>query len=225
MIKFLNATKKFGTNLVLDSLTFDIEPKEFVFLVGRSGCGKTTIFKLLNREYNLNSGSIHFQEKDIKKIPSKNLWEYRRHFGIVFQDMKLLVDRTVFENIALALEIRGETPSAIKDKINEIARLTGLTGKENLFPRELSGGEIQRVAIARAVIGNPEVVLADEPTADLDQSTAWEIIQLLKMINDIGKTVIVATHNFEIVNSLKKRVILLEKGNIVKDEEGGKIKI
>lgn len=225
MIDFNGVSKKFGKNLVLDEVDFTIEPKEFVFLVGRSGCGKTTIFKLLTREYNPTSGKIAYKEKDINRIESGKLWEYRRKIGVIFQDMKLLEDRTVFENISLALELRGETVKEIKKKVDEILNLVNLKGKENLFPKELSGGEIQRVTIARAVVGNPEVILADEPTADLDQSTAWEIIQILKMINDAGKTVIIATHNFDIVNSMKKRVILLDDGKIVKDGEGERVKI
>lgn len=226
MINFQTVSKKFGkNNLVLDGVDFIIQPKEFVFLVGRSGCGKTTIFKLLNREYVPTSGEIFFKDKNIHEILSGKLWEYRRKIGVVFQDMKLLDDRTVFENISLALELRGETVAEINKKVGEIIKLVNLTGKENLFPKELSGGEIQRVAIARAVVGNPEVILADEPTADLDQATGWEIIQILKMINDAGKTVIVATHNFDIVNSMKKRVIVLEKGKVVKDGEGEFVKI
>jgi cell division transport system ATP-binding protein len=225
MIKFDNVTKKFGKNIVLEDVSFEINKNEFVFLVGPSGCGKTTIFKLITREYSLSSGTISFNEKNIHHFPSKQLWKHRRHIGVIFQDMKLLPDRTIYENIALSLEIRGEKESSIKEKTAEIMKLVGLTGKENRFPQELSGGEIQRVAIARAVIGNPEVILADEPTADLDVSTGWEIIQLLKAVSDAGKTVIIATHNFDFVNSMKKRVILLDKGKIIKDEVGGKIKI
>lgn len=225
MITFNKVNKTFGKNQVLEEINFEIKPKEFVFIVGRSGCGKTTLFRLLSREYLPTSGTIIFNEKDIRDISQGMLWEHRRKIGVIFQDMKLLQDRTVYENISLALEIRGEKTEEIKKKVEEILKLVGLSGKENLFPKELSGGEIQRVAIARAVIGNPEVILADEPTADLDQSTGWEIIQILKMINEVGKTIIVATHNFEIVNSLKKRVILLEKGKVVKDGAGEKIKI
>lgn len=225
MIKLDNVTKKFGANTVIEDVNFTVEKNEFVFLVGPSGCGKTTIFKLITREYVPTQGKILFHDKDIQKIPSGKLFKHRRNLGVIFQDMKLLSDRTVFENVALSLEIRGENEQSIKQKTTEIINLVGLNGKENLFPRELSGGEIQRVTIARAVIGNPEVILADEPTADLDLSTGWEIIQLLKVINDAGKTVIIATHNFDIVNSMKKRVILLDKGKIIKDEIGGKIKI
>ncbi len=225
MIKFEDVIKKFGTNTALSGVNFEIQDKEFVFLVGRSGCGKTTLFKLLNREYLPTSGKIFFNELNIPKISSGKLWQHRRKLGIIFQDMKLLYDRTAFENIALALNIRGEKQENVKKKVKEIMELVGLKGKDNFFPKELSGGEVQRVTIARAIIGNPEVILADEPTADLDQSTGWEIIQLLKMLNDAGKTVVIATHNFDIVNSLKKRVILLEKGAVIKDEIGRKIKI
>lgn len=225
MIKFENVGKKFGMRVVLDKLFFEIKPGEFVFLVGPSGCGKTTVFKLINKEYFPSSGEISFNQKNISKISSGKIWEYRRKFGIVFQDMKLLSDRNVFENIAIALLIRGKNEEQIKTKVKEIIGLVGLTGKEHLFPRELSGGEVQRVTIARAVVGNPDVVLADEPTADLDPSTGWEIIQLLKMINDGGKTVIIATHNFEIVNAMKKRVIFLDEGKIKSDTVGERIKI
>jgi cell division transport system ATP-binding protein len=225
MINFKAVSKKFGKNLVLDEIDFTIQPKEFVFLVGRSGCGKTTVFKLLTREYESTSGTIEYKEKNIRQIANGKLWEYRRKIGVIFQDMKLLGDRTVFENISLALELRGEATGEIKKKVDEIVNLVNLKGKENLFPKELSGGEIQRVTIARAVVGNPEVILADEPTADLDQATGWEIIQILKMINDAGKTVVIATHNFDIVNSMKKRVILLDQGKITKDGLGEKVKI
>lgn len=218
MIKFENVVKKFGGHLVLDKLFFEIKQKEFVFIVGPSGCGKTTIFKLINKEYLPSTGEISFNEKNIVKIPQGKIWAYRRKFGIVFQDMKLLSDRNVFENIAIALLIRGKKEKEIKDKVHEIMDLVGLKGKDQLFPQELSGGEVQRVTIARAVVGNPDVVLADEPTADLDQSTGWEIIQLLKMINDGGKTVVIATHNLDIVNSMKKRVISLNEGKIVSDK-------
>ncbi len=225
MIKFTNITHGFGKIMILDGLNFEIDRGECVFIVGKSGCGKTTLFKLLNREYVPSSGEIIFDDNDISKIKKNKLWQYRRKIGLIFQDMKLLPDRTLWENISLALLIRGEKDNVIKEKVSEILKLVGLTGKEHLFPKELSGGEIQRVTIGRALIGNPQVILADEPTADLDQATAWEIIQLLHVINDAGKTVIIATHNFDIVNSLKKRVILLENGKIVKDEIGGKIKI
>lgn len=225
MIKFENVGKKFGNRVVLDKLFFEIKPGEFVFLVGPSGCGKTTVFKLINKEYLPTSGVISFNQKNILKISSGKIWQYRRKFGIVFQDMKLLQDRNVFENIAIALLIRGKKEEEIKTKVKEIIGLVGLTGKEHLFPRELSGGEVQRVTIARAVVGNPDVLMADEPTADLDPSTGWEIIQLLKMINDGGKTVIIATHNFEIVNAMKKRVIFLDEGKIKSDEVGRKVKI
>lgn len=225
MIKFDKVSKKFGENLVLEDLNFEIKDKEFLFLVGSSGCGKTTVFRLITREYLPTTGKIFVNEKNIRNIPSGKIWKHRRNIGVIFQDMKLLQERTVFENIALALEIKGEKPKQIKEKVNEVMRLISLTGKENLFPKELSGGEIQRVVIGRAVIGNPDIILADEPTADLDSATAWEIIQLLKAVNEAGKTVFIATHNFDIVNSMKKRVLFLANGKIAKDEIGGKIKI
>lgn len=225
MIKFFNVGKKFGQTTVLDSVNFEIKPQEFLFIVGRSGCGKTTIFRLLNREYEPTVGEIYFQDKKLKDIPPGKIWEHRRHLGLIFQDMKLLAERTVFENVSIGLEFICNDAVEIKKKVTEILKLVSLEKKAQAFPKELSGGELQRVAIARAVIGNPDVILADEPTADLDQVTAWEIIQLLIEINKIGKTVIMATHNFDIVNSLKKRVILLQQGQVVSDKIGEIIKI
>ena len=225
MITFDKVTKKFGKLAAVDAIDFAVSPKEFVFLVGRSGCGKTTLFKLLNREIFPTTGDIIFQEKKVSLIPNKKIWHHRRKLGLIFQDMKLLADRTVFENIALSLEFRGEKKSEIEKKVNEVLNLVGLGDKKHLFPKELSGGEIQRTSIGRAIIGNPDVILADEPTADLDAATAWEIIQLLQMLNRAGKIVLMATHNIDVVNSLKERVILLEKGRVVKDTKGEKVKI
>lgn len=225
MIKFDNVSKKFGSTNALVDINLEIKEKDFIFVVGRSGCGKTTLFRLLNREFLPTSGKIIFQGNNINKISDSKLWMYRRKLGLIFQDMKLLTDRTVFENVALALEFRGEKNIEIKKKVEEILDLVGIGNKQHQFPKELSGGEIQRVGIARAFIGNPDIILADEPTADLDVATAWEIIQILQTINKFGKTVLMATHNIDIVNSLQTRVILLENGKIAKDVTGEKIKI
>ncbi|HEY5600713.1 MAG TPA: cell division ATP-binding protein FtsE [Patescibacteria group bacterium] len=223
MIKFDNVTKKFpdGT-LAAYKVDLEIDKDEFVFLVGPSGAGKTTILRLLTRELVPTEGTIIIDNQNIIKIPESKIHLLRRRIGTIFQDYKLLTDRTVWENVAISLEVLGQAEGQIKHQVKEVLGLVGLTGKENLFPQQLSGGELQRTTIARAVVGDPEIILADEPTADLDPANAWEIIHLLAKINKNGTVVIMATHNMDVVNSLKKRVIHIDDGKITKDEKKGK---
>jgi cell division transport system ATP-binding protein len=220
LIKFDNVSKKFGSSIsALSDVNLEINGGEFVFVVGPSGAGKSTLLRLLAREYMPSSGKIHVDDQDIAKIKSKHIPMYRRKLGFVFQDFKLLDDRTVFENVALALEVRGMTETEIKKEVERILKLFEIWDRRNLFPNQLSGGEAQRTAIARAIIGKPNLLIADEPTGDLDPQTSWGVMQLLNEINSWGTTVIMATHNTEIVNTLKKRVIAVKGGKIVKDRK------
>lgn len=221
MIKIQNLTKKFpdGT-IALSGVNLEISDGEFVFVVGPSGAGKTTLFKLLNREYLPDSGSIIFDDKDLSKFKTKEVVNHRRSLGVVFQDLKLLVNKTVFENIALSLEVLNKKPIEIKEKVLESLNKVDLAGHVWMFPAQLSGGELQRVAIARAIVSNPKYLFADEPTGNVDPATAWSIIKLLGNINKSGTTVLVATHNVEAVDVLEKRVVRLEDGRIVKDKKG-----
>jgi len=222
MIKFENVTKKFGELVALKDANFKIEPGEFVFLIGPSGAGKTTIARLLLREFLPTEGLVEIAGMDLAKMPKVKIPHLRRMVGTVFQDLKLLPDRTVFENIALALKILGKKEEEISEEIKEILDLVGLSERADFFPAQLAGGELQRVCIARAIIGKPEIVIADEPTGNLDIGTARQIVKLLKKINEMGKTIIMATHNFEIVNTFQERVIELEKGKIISDKKKGK---
>ncbi len=219
MISFKNVYKKFNLNInALDDVSLDIENGEFVFLVGQSGAGKSTMLRLLAREYVPTSGTILIDGVDISKLKSSQVSEYRRKIGFVFQDFKLLDDRTVFENVALALEVRGIKEVEINKEVEKTLKMFEIWERRKLFPRQLSGGEAQRTAIARATIGKPSLLLADEPTGDLDPQTSWSVLQLLLEINSWGTTVIMATHNKEIVDSQKRRVIALKAGKIVKDK-------
>ena len=222
MISFENVTKKFGSSIIaLDDVSLEIAPGEFVFLVGPSGAGKSTLLRLLTREYLPTSGKILVGKVDITKVKSDNIPAHRRKIGFIFQDFKLLDERTVFENVALALQVRGKSDPEILKEVEHTLKLVEIWDRRNLFPRQLSGGEAQRVAVARAIIGKPDIVLADEPTGDLDPTTAWGVIQLLNEVNSWGTTVLMATHNQEIVNTLKKRVVILKKGKIAKDSKEG----
>jgi len=225
MIKFSNVSKRFGDIVALDKVSFEVEPKEFVFFIGPTGAGKTTLIKLILREYLPTSGSIKVGEFDLEKLHHSDLVNLRRKIGVVFQDLKLLPDRTVYENVALALKILGKKEEEIKKEVENVLDLVGLSDRLSLFPAQLAGGELQRVCLARAVVAKPEIVIADEPTGNLDPATSWQIIKLLQEINKLGRTVIMATHNFEIVNSLKERVIEFDKGRVVSDEKKGKYKV
>lgn len=225
MIKFENVTKKFSTILALDDISLEIKQGEFTFLVGPSGAGKSTLLRILTREILPTSGKVFVSNIDITKIKSSDVPTLRRKVGFVFQDFKLLDDRTVFENVALTLEVLNKSDEEIKKQVEHVLKLVEIWERRNLFPRQLSGGEAQRTAIARAVVAKPDIVLADEPTGDLDQKTAWGVIQLLNEINSWGTTILMATHNQEIVNNLKRRVVLLKNGKITKDTKEGRYEL
>ena len=222
MIVFDSVTKKFGSSTALDNISLEIKQGEFVFIVGPSGAGKSTLLRILTKEVQPTSGKVMVGNVDITKIKDKDVPSLRRKGGAVFQDFKLLDDRTVFEQVALALEVLGKSQEDISKLVEHILKLVEIWDKRNLFPRQLSGGEAQRTAIARAAVGKPDVLLADEPTGDLDPKTAWGVIQLLNEINSWGTTILMATHNQEIVNKLKRRVVVLKNGKITKDTKEGK---
>ena len=226
MIIFQNVSKIYNGNgrqvAALEDATFTINPKEFVSIVGKSGAGKSTIVKLLIGEERPSKGRIIFSSYDVNKLKHHKLPQLRRHIGVIFQDFRLLPNKTAFENIAFALEVAGRLQSDIEEFVPQALDMVGLKNKMSNFPRELSGGEKQRVAIARAMINHPDVVVADEPTGNLDPMNTWEIIRLLLRINELGTTVLLATHNKEIINYINQRVISLEDGRIIRDEEKGK---
>jgi cell division transport system ATP-binding protein len=225
MIKFQRVTKIYPGSkpvVALDDVSFEIKEKEFVSIVGRSGAGKTTLLKLILAEERPTKGRIFFDGQELSKIKTKELPRLRQRIGAVFQDYKLLPSKTVYENIAYALEVIGASDFQIARDVPEVLEIVGLRERAFNFPAELSGGEKQRAAIARALIHRPDVILADEPTGNLDPYHTSEIINLLLKIHQLGRTVILATHNKEIINSLGKRVITLEAGRIIRDEEKGR---
>lgn len=225
MISFDRVTKLYGETHALSQVSVTIKDGEFVFLIGPSGAGKTTFLKLLTREMVPTEGDIMLDDWKINTLPDSSIHLLRRRVGLVFQDFKLLSDRTVFENVALALEIVGKREPEITRDVDKVLELVGLENKKHLFPQQLSAGEMQRTSIARTIVGGPKVLLADEPTGNLDPETSWEILDILQEINDIGTTIIMATHNASIVNDLKKRTITLEHGEIVSDEARGRYHI
>lgn len=222
MLTFENVTKKYTQgNFALEEVSFYINEGEFVFLVGPSGAGKSTAIRLLIKEEVPTSGRILFEDKIVNHLHGRELSAFRRGLGIVFQDFKLINSKTVWENIAFVLEVSSKTNKEIEKSVSYVLDLVGLLDKKNMFPEALSGGEQQRIAIARAIVTEPKVLIADEPTGNLDRNNAWDIIQLLNKINNWGTTVLVATHDTEIVDSLNKRVIAFEAGKIVRDNIGG----
>ncbi len=217
MVRFDNVSKTFPNKTkALSSIDFTIETGEFVFLVGPSGAGKTTILRLIFREFLPTSGSILIDDLEINKLKENQVPFLRRKIGYIFQDFKILSDRTVAENIAVTLEILGQKKDIIEKKVIDILKTVGLSEKLNYFPTQLSLGELQRVAIGRAVAGDTDLILADEPTGNLDPQTSWEIFKIIDNFHKLGKTVIMATHNVDMVNSLKKRVITVKEGKIIK---------
>jgi cell division transport system ATP-binding protein len=209
----------------LSRISIHIEDKEFVSIVGSSGAGKSTLIKLLTREEEHSSGKIIVNNLDYDRIKKRDIPKIRRNIGVVFQDYKLLQNKTVYENVAFSLEIVGVSARSIKHSVPKVLKLVGLKGKERSFPHELSGGERQRVAIARAVIRQPKILIADEPTGNLDPKHAWDIIALLLKINKYGTTVLLTTHNQDIVNALQRRVITIKDGRVLRDKAKGDYKV
>ncbi|MDP2676961.1 MAG: cell division ATP-binding protein FtsE [bacterium] len=223
MIVFDHVSKVYSpTSTAVEDVTFRIESKEFISIVGHSGAGKSTLLKLLLAEDTPSEGKVFFEDVDVHAIPKADLAVLRRKIGTVFQDFKLLPSKTAFENVAFAMEAAGATDEDIETDVPQVLELVGLIDKAHHFPHELSGGEKQRVSIARAIVNRPDVIIADEPTGNLDPVNTYEIIELLKKINSFDTTVIVATHNKDIVNGLERRVITLEGGKITRDAKKGK---
>ena len=222
MIKLEHVSKSYSAGIpALNDVNLEIEDGEFVFVVGDSGSGKSTMIKLLLKELEPTEGTITVDGKVLNKIKRKQIPKYRRNVGVVFQDFRVLKDRNVYDNVAFAQKVVGESNSHIRKKVPIMLSTVGLAAKYRSFPRQLSGGEQQRVAIARALINEPDILLADEPTGNLDNNNAWEIMKLLEEINAKGTTVLVVTHNLEIVKVMKKRVITVKKGTIVSDSKQG----
>ncbi len=218
MIRFDNVTKLYGRDTIaLEKIDLDIGDGEFVFLVGQSGSGKSTIIRLLLKEMEPTAGTIHVRGEKLSAIPRRRIPRLRRNIGCVFQDFKLLPNKTTAENVAYAMEVTGQKRRQIRTKVPQILDLVGLGEKAEKYPHELSGGEQQRVSIARAFVGQPRILIADEPTGNLDPETSIGIMQLLHRINRIGTTVLVATHDREMVDIMRKRVVALESGRIVRD--------
>lgn len=220
MITFSHVTKTYRTNIGLDDVSVDIAKGDFVFLVGPSGAGKSTFIKLILKEIDADEGSIIVDDKEVTTLSNREVPELRRKIGTVFQDFRLLPKKTVFENVAFAMEVLHKSKRQIRKQVPQVLSLVGITDKAHKYPDELSAGEQQRVAIARAIINNPTVLIADEPTGNLDPITAAEIMDLLEQINMRGTTIVMVTHAKDIVDRMKKRVIAIEKGKIIRDEEG-----
>ncbi len=208
--------------MILDDISFKVAPGEFVSLVGKSGAGKSTIVKLLIAEEKPSQGRVLFGSAEVNKLSMRELPDLRRKIGIVFQDFKLLPTRTAYENVAFAMEVNGCPEHEIEEMVPQVLDMVGLKDKQHSFPHELSGGMKQRVAIARAMVHRPDVIIADEPTGNLDPHNTWEIVNLLLKINELGTTVVLATHSKEIINKIRRRVITLDNGKIIKDEEDGR---
>ncbi|MGF1470504.1 MAG: cell division ATP-binding protein FtsE [Rubrobacteraceae bacterium] len=222
MIEFNDVTKVYGTDTVaLEGINLEVEAGEFLFLVGASGSGKSTIMRLLIKELEPTAGSIFVRGTKLSTIPRRKVPRYRRGIGCVFQDFKLLPNKTVAENVSYAMEVTGQKRRSIRVKVPEILEVVGLTGKTDKYPEQLSGGEQQRVSIARAFVSQPAILIADEPTGNLDPETSLGIIELLNRIHRIGTTVLVATHDRDMVNVMQKRVVTLEDGQIIRDRVKG----
>ena len=223
MIYFDDVSKVYGDDsIALENVTLSIEPKEFVSIVGHAGAGKTTILKMILAEEAPTSGSVHFESQNIHTIPRSQLHELRRKIGTVFQDFRLIPNKTAFENIAFAMEAAGRTDEEIQADVPHVLELVDLTEKAWNFPKELSGGERQRVAIGRAIVNQPDVLLADEPTGNLDPINTYQVVEILKRINELGTTVVLTSHNKGVIDSLGKRVITMDNGRVVRDDKEGR---
>lgn len=226
MIEFKNVTKKYGNGTItLDNVNFAIEGGSLVYLIGPTGSGKTTIFRMIIRDVSPSEGEITLGEWNLSDLPKSKTSQLRRKVGVIFQDLKLLLDRTIRENVMLPLLFSGVSESEAKARAEEILAEVGLAGKEEQFPVQLSGGEKQRVAIARALVFDPEIILADEPTGNLDMATSFQIVDLLRSINKKGTTIFMATHNDKIIEKSDDRVIVLEKGKIIEDRKSKNKKV
>lgn len=222
MIHFDKVTKIYPDEYIaLENVSFSIEPQEFVSIVGHSGAGKTTLIKMLLAEDRPTQGKVHYHSTDINKLSRRDINDFRRKIGVVFQDFRLLPRKNVYENIAFAMEAAGRTDEEIEADVPYVLKLVDLENKIWNFPNELSGGEKQRVAIARAIVNQPDIVIADEPTGNLDPINTYEIVQILKKVNDLGTTVLLTTHNKGVVDSVGKRVITMERGKIIRDDPKG----
>ncbi len=223
MIYFDNVSKTYPDGTVaLDGVTLSVQQGEFVSIVGHSGAGKTTLIKLLLGESRSTSGSVSFDSVDIQKVKAKDMPKLRRRIGVIFQDFRLLPNKTAYENVAFAMEVAGKSDDEITSDVPHVLDLVDLAKKMWNFPRQLSGGELQRVAIARAIVNHPDLIIADEPTGNLDPINTYEIVQILKKINDMGTTVILTTHNKGVVEALGKRVITMDHGRVIRDDATGK---
>jgi len=225
MIYFNNVTKKYEDSTSLEEVTFSVTQGEFVSIVGHSGAGKTTLAKLILAEEKPTDGTVFFESKNIHKLSNKDLTNFRRKIGVIFQDFRLLPNKTAYENIAFAMESTDKQDNEIAQDVPHVLELVDLASKAFHFPHQLSGGEKQRLAIARAIINQPEIIIADEPTGNLDPINTNEVVSILKKINDLGTTVILTTHNRGVIDQIKKRVITLENGRIVRDDKEGKYMI
>jgi cell division transport system ATP-binding protein len=225
MIYFNNVTKKYVDNTSLEDVTISIAQGEFVSIVGHSGAGKTTLTKLILAEESPTDGTVFFESTDIHKLSNRDLTNFRRKIGVVFQDFRLLANKTAYENIAFAMEATGKNDAEIKEDVPHVLELVDLTNRSLHFPHQLSGGEKQRLAIARAIITSPELIIADEPTGNLDPINTNEVVNILKKINDLGTTILLTTHNRTVIDQIKKRVITLENGRVIRDDKDGKYMI
>lgn len=226
LIHFNRVTKIYENKIpAVTDVEFKIDEGEFVFLIGPSGSGKTTIIKMIIRDEVPTTGKIYFKDRDITRLGRRRVYRLRREIGVIFQDFKLIQDKTAYENVAFAMEVAGKKGKEIKETVPYLLDIVGLSNRMNAFPKQLSGGEQQRVAIARALSNNPKILIADEPTGNLDPASAWDIVQVLNKVNNWGTTVLMSTHGTDIVNSLNKRVIQMESGRIIRDDNKGKYEI